>query len=266
MTTTLTSCSSLSDNVVVAKKRTKLGTAEAHKQKLSSFFLSRSTHKYPQIDSIKLSSITVHPLDSRMPRILSQESFPRRRNSSSFTNSRSSLGSSYGPMTPHKRNPLRANNFGIRSSKYSLTRMNKSSSTSLRHMVLTYSVCDNKNMSWPSSPSKQNAQWSNPPSLAGSDTSVQTDQSLSRTSSQLSLQHATDDRSDAMNRFCALQKSSTPSSGRAFLSQAYTHQDDTWGQFVYVADAEEELVRMSKFLSIRRHSDIPLMKSGQLDF
>ena len=202
-----------------------------------------------------------------MPRILSQESSPRRRNSSSFTSSRSSLGSSHGSMTPHKRNPLRAHKFGFRSSKYSLTRMNKSSSTSLRQMVLTYSVCDNRNISRPSSPSEQHEQWSNPPSLAGSDASVETDESFSRTSSQSSLQPASDDRSEAMTRFCALQKSSTSSCGRAFLPQAYyAHQDDTWGQFVDVADAEEELVRMSKFLSIRRHIDIPYMESGPLDF
>jgi hypothetical protein len=46
----------------------------------------------------------------------------------------------------------------------------------------------------------------------------------------------------------------------------YAHQDDKWGQFVDVADAEEELVRMSKFLSIRRHIDIPFMECGPLDF
>ena len=67
---------------------------------------------------------------------------------------------------------------------------------------------------------------------------------------------ASDDRSKAMN-----------SIGQAFLPQAcYVHQDDTWGQFVDVADAEEELVRMSKFLSIRRHIDIPLMEGCPLDF
>jgi hypothetical protein len=198
-----------------------------------------------------------------MPRILTQESFPRRRHS---TGSRSSLGSSYGSMTPHKRTPLRANNVCSGSSKYVLPRMGKSSSTSLRQMVLSYSVCDNRNISRPSSPSKQKAQWSNSPSLAGSDTSVQTDQSCSRTSSQSSLQPAYDVRTEATKRFRALQKSSAPSSGLSFPPRAYAHQDDTWGQFVDVADADEELVRMSKFLSIRRHSDIPLTESGPLDF
>jgi hypothetical protein len=46
----------------------------------------------------------------------------------------------------------------------------------------------------------------------------------------------------------------------------YAHHDNTWGQFVDIANAEEELVCMSKFLSIRRHIDIPLMESGPLDF
>jgi hypothetical protein len=85
-----------------------------------------------------------------------------------------------------------------------------------------------------------------------------------------------------MKRFCgALQKQQqqqqqqqasarrvSESSSSSFLPQAAHIQDDTtWGQFVDVADAEEELVRMSKFLSIRRHIDIiPLMENDPLDF
>jgi hypothetical protein len=66
----------------------------------------------------------------------------------------------------------------------------------------------------------------------------------------------------------ARRVSESSSESSSFLPQASHMQDDTtWGQFVDVADAEEELVRMSKFLSIRRHIDIiPLMENDPLDF
>ena len=190
-------------------------------------------------------------------------------------------------MSPRRHTPFRNNT----NSKYSLTRMNKSSSSSLRQMVLSYSGCVHDiSMTSTSSPrqlsspsSKCNAGWA-----TVSDTSSE-QSDFSRTSSQSSLTQqpgttASDTRqSDAMKRFCgALQKQqqqqqqqqasarrvSESSSSSSFLPQATHIQDDTtWGQFVDVADAEEELVRMSKFLSIRRHIDIiPLMENDPLDF
>ena len=219
-----------------------------------------------------------------MPRILSQDKVSFSRRKSSF--------SSYGSMALQRRTPMR---------DYSLTRMNKSSSTSLRQMVLSYSVCDHRTSGPPSPPSssRQNAEWnteenqgavvswncldqgivSKTPSLTGSDTSAQTDRSsLTRTSSRSSLLEpplppaqttAADARSGALRRFYALQKASmqeqqrpttdrlrvpTAAGSVAYLPQdRIKRQENTWGQFVDVADAEEELVRRSKFLSIRRH-------------
>jgi hypothetical protein len=43
-------------------------------------------------------------------------------------------------------------------------------------------------------------------------------------------------------------------------------EDGTWGQFVDVADAEEELVRLSKFLSIRRVATPPRPLSLPCEF
>ena len=219
-----------------------------------------------------------------MPRILSQDKVSFSRRKSSF--------SSYGSMTLQRRTPMR---------EYSLTRMNKSSSNSLRQMVLSYSVCDHRTSGPPSPPSssRQNAEWdteehqgavvswscldqatvSKPPSLSGSDTSAQTDRSsLSPTSYRSTLLEppvppaqasAADARSSALRRFYAIQKASmqeqqrpttdrlrgpTAAGSMSYLRQGHIkRQEDTWGQFVDVADAEEELVRRSKFLSIRRH-------------
>lgn len=225
--------------------------------------------------------------DATMPRILSQDKVSFSRRKSSF--------SSYGSMTLKRQTPMR---------EYSLTRMNKSSSTSLRQMVQSYSVCDHRTSGPPSPPSppsssRQNTEWnteehqgavvswscleqgtvSKPPSLSGSNTSAQTDRSsLSPTSYRSSLLEPTvppaqvsaaDARSGALRRFYALQKASmqeqqrpttdrlrgpTAAGSVAYLPQdRIKRQENTWGQFVDVADAEEELVRRSKFLSIRRH-------------
>jgi hypothetical protein len=181
-------------------------------------------------------------------------------------------------MTAHRRTPTRAGG-GFGSSKSSLTRMGKSSSTSLRHMVLSYSVCcDDRATSRTSltQSSRQNARWSDPPSLAGSDASVETDRSFSRTLSQSSLRpggsSSDGDRSEAMDQSfgaCRESLSTAGGGGRSLFPRrvhAHHRYDDAWGQFVDVADAEEELVRMSKFLSIRRHIDIPLTEGGPLDF
>lgn len=222
----------------------------------------------------------IRSYSSKMPRILSQESFNRRRNSPSRS-SLSLLLNSHGgaSVSPRRHTPFRNNT----NSKYSLTRMNKSSSSSLRQMVLSYSGCVHDisyGSSRPSSPSSSPSSKCNAGWATVSDTSSE-QSDYSRTSSQSSLTQqptTTASQSDAMKRFCgALQKqqqqqasarrvSITESS--SFLPQVAHAQDDTtWGQFVDVADAEEELVRMSKFLSIRRHIDIiPLMENDPLDF
>lgn len=185
-------------------------------------------------------------------------------------------------MSPRRHTPFRNNT----NSKYSLTRMNKSSSSSLRQMVLSYSGCVHDisyGSSRPSSPSSSPSSKCNAGWATVSDTSSE-QSDYSRTSSQSSLTQqptTTATQSDAMKRFCgALQKQQQQQQQQAsarrvsitesssFLPQVAHAQDDTtWGQFVDVADAEEELVRMSKFLSIRRHIDIiPLMENDPLDF
>lgn len=147
------------------EKQIQAGCREVH--------IFQNTHKYTHIIySINLSLITIHPLHSKMTQILSQDTFSRQRNSSSFTSSQLSLGSSCGTKTPHKWNLLHANNFGFGSSKYSLIRMNKSSLTLLRQMVLTHLVCNNQNIYSSSLPLKQHAQWPNLLSLARSDASI----------------------------------------------------------------------------------------------
>lgn len=220
-----------------------------------------SSKQNPHFEQAQSSSSFTEPIfttpstsDAKMPRILSQGM------------------SCHGSMTPHRRTPLRDKYSG--SSHFSLTR-NKSSSTSLMQMVMSYSVCDHRT-SWPSyPPEKQSGVWNTQetPSLAGSDTSVQTDRSsssLSRTSSRSSLRQspsppASDPRSAALSRFYALhqrtslqqqqqqQRQTAGGMPSTYLCQARLKQEDTWGQFVDVADAEEELVRTIKFLSIRRH-------------
>jgi len=177
-----------------------------------------------------------------------------------------------------RRATLRDSYHNYGSSKFSLTRMNKSSSTSLRQMVLSYSACDHRSSS--SSTTMQNAEWnfgekwgdvSKPPSLAGSDTSsVETDPAasanLSRTSSQSSLcappPPSSSSPSAALRRFYALRKSSMSQQRQRVGGQ----EDGTWGQFVDVADAEEELVRLSKFLSIRRVATHPRPLSLPCEF
>lgn len=163
-------------------------------------------------------------------------------------------------------------------SKFSLTRMSKSSSTSLRQMVLSHSACDRRSSSSSSSTTMQNAEWefgerrgdvSKPPSLAGSDASSSSSSSSvewnladsadpSRSSSLGSTEQPPPSPSAALRRFYALhrqqQQQGHPTADRR---RGKEHDAGTWGQFVDVADAEEDLVRMSKFLSIRRVATPP---------
>mmetsp|Transcript_4104 Transcript_4104/g.10428 ORF Transcript_4104/g.10428 Transcript_4104/m.10428 type:complete len:229 (-) Transcript_4104:305-991(-) len=225
-----------------------------------------------------------------MPRMITprRESIPRRSNAS-LHGSRSS-SKSYESRRASQDDNCYGSQFSLRRSSIN-NRSSQSSSHSFRQQALSRHHQSKQNTEWKI---EYQGSASHPPSLVtASDTSIETEESsLSRSSSQSSMQppspslltttevrygvlrqyyvtrrvtlhyqHPTSILGSPRNQHGLLRASlhptnrSLPGSPRnSFLPQAHIMEEGTWGQFVDVADAEEELVRRSKLLSINRRS------------
>jgi len=194
--------------------------------------------------------------------------------------SSTSLSGSKASMTSHRSSSSRQTSLSsdYYGSQYSLRRSSLPNSTpsTPRHKEVQVSYNQHRhNAEWNVDRDKGSLVSQGPPSLATSDTSVLTEQ-WSRSSSQTSLlhpppgmQHSANDaivhrlgspreallraalRQHATKLYTNdnLQRSRRKSS---FLPSSQIKERDTWGQFVDTEEAERDLARRSKILSLTR--------------
>jgi hypothetical protein len=219
-----------------------------------------------------------------MPRILAPSIQSRRGSNGSLPGSQSSLVS-YGSRRSSISNQYHASHFALRRPSANDSSVQSSLSSMRNQAVLRDQAAQQR-------PSMQNSVWSidspnGPPSLVNSDASVRTDRSLSRCSSQSSMQSpihrlATDRRASMPSPTEASAAPAGPSAGSysaslpgalrnymnrraslkhthdSFLPSGQINEEGVWGQFVDVADADEDLVRRMKILSLARNHRLPL--------
>lgn len=232
-----------------------------------------------------------------MPRMITprRESIPRRSNAS-LPGSRSSL-KSYESRRASLDNNYYGSQFSLRRGSSQSSSSLRQQALLRHHQAMQQQ--SKQNAVW--NMDDQGSVSHPPSLVTTSDTSVETEErSLSRTSSQSSMrppspsllpttevrygalrqyyvtrratlhhQHPTSSPGSPRNqhglRRASLQyptNRSLPGSPRnSFLPQARITEEGTWGQFVDVADAEEELVRRSKLLSITRRYPATLSHS-----
>lgn len=223
-----------------------------------------------------------------MPRMLSPSGASLRRSNGSLSHgSRTSLSSFAGSVSSQRRPSMNSNY----DSQFSLRRssMNNGSAQSSTHSFYGRKFAQQQQQQ---GSSKQNAVWNfegqgpqGPPSLVTSEGSSVRTGSSSISSSQSSLQSPSvlpirSDARDMLIRYNALRRATLQHPTRSdtlpgqrrgslqhptilhatnsrtgstsFLPQTRI-EEEKWGQFVDVADAEEELVRRSKLLSVSRY-------------